>query len=297
MKGKTWGCLTKLLLLLVLMAGAGLGGWYGGRWLLARWYAPDLTEKAPPTSAMEENLKAKNEIRARRLNLGISPQLLAALVRESLGFETEMNLDGPSPGPIDDAAWNQRANEWLDLLASLSPETRQQLESQALVSPQHWVSRVNQLRLSSRSLRDLVQVQWSFYLPQVASENLKVGPLSQAWQAVTADVVTRLESGAAYEKLSFNPGEHQLTTTGQLPPGQGKAFVIALEAQQILTLKLSAPTGGRLSLYSPTGQAVLLENSPQYQWSGSLPETGYYELVLTNLQAENLDYQLALDLP
>jgi serine/threonine-protein kinase len=297
MKETLEGCLVKLLLLFALMGGAGLGGWYGGRWLLARWYAPALTEKAPPTSTIEENLKAKNEIRARRLNLGISPQLLAALVRESLGFETGVNPGGPSPSPIDDATWNQRANEWLDLLASLSPETRQQLENQALISPQHWVSRVNQLRLSSRSLRDLVQVQWSFYLPQVALGDGEPGPLGLVWQAVTADVVARLEAGTAYEKLSFNPGENQLTTTGQLAPGQGRAFVIALEAQPALALTLSAPAGGRLSFYSPTGQAVLLENSAQYQWSGALPETGYYELVITNPQGKNLDYQLELDRP
>lgn len=296
MREKPWGCLAKILLLLGLMGGAGLGGWFLGRWLLAQWHAPNPPTEVPPPSVVEANLKAKNQIRARRLNLGVSAKALAALVRDSLVVGSALPPGGSSPSPPDDETWNQRANQWLDLLASLTPETRQQWQSQALVSSQSWVQRVNHLRLSSRSLRDLVQVRWSFYLPQVAPENRESGAVAQAKQAVTADVVSSLESGAAYEKLSFNPGEQQLSSSGQLLPGQGRALVIFLEANQALSLSLSAPLGGRLSLYSPTGQSVLLENSPQYQWSGALPETGYYELVITNPQSAPLDYQLDLNL-
>jgi serine/threonine-protein kinase len=48
------------------------------------------------------------------------------------------------------------------------------------------------------------------------------------------------------------------------------------------------------SIYTPSGKTTLLEDSSDRTWSGKLPESGFYELVVVSNASRPIDYQLDL---
>jgi serine/threonine-protein kinase len=56
-------------------------------------------------------------------------------------------------------------------------------------------------------------------------------------------------------------------------------------------VKLKAERKVLLSIYSPTGQTKLLEDSRDRTWSGQLPETGFYEFSIVSNASEPIDYE------
>ena len=56
-----------------------------------------------------------------------------------------------------------------------------------------------------------------------------------------------------------------------------------------MEVNLTASPQVLFSIYSPSGQRVLLEDSTKRSWSGTLRENGYYEFVVVSTSNESQD--------
>jgi serine/threonine-protein kinase len=59
-----------------------------------------------------------------------------------------------------------------------------------------------------------------------------------------------------------------------------------------MNLNLQANPQVLLSVYSPSGNKILLEDSSSRALSTTLPEKGFYEFVVVSTASEPIDYQL-----
>jgi serine/threonine protein kinase, bacterial len=118
------------------------------------------------------------------------------------------------------------------------------------------------------------------------------------WQAMASDGVRGLQSGDLLDRIQFDSGEFSQQASGSLNPGEGRVYVANLSQEQILRLRLQAPRRSTLlSIYlpRPTPETpVILEDSRDVQWSGSLPQSGFYEIVVVSTSDQPLDYTLNL---
>ena len=291
------GFFKKMLLLLGLMAIATGIGWGTGKlWLTWRAQVElKAAQDAPPPP--KTPLELKNEIRTRRLNLGLSPQSFQALVNDWLGFKlNQIPADPPDPAappPGTEEEQLETAIALLTPLETLSPEALNLLSKNPPGDRRRWIPRVNQLRLSSRSFNDLVNARFRHYFPDLNPDDLDTRPLDQLWNALAFDSLVSLEDGSHYQRVSL-ADESSLSLSGQFDPGSGYAYAINIPQGQSLDLKLEAPATARISFYSPSGREKMLENSANHQWSGPLSETGYYELVITSDSSEPTSFQVQL---
>lgn len=315
-KSPILGCFGKIVLLLVLIVASGGIGWFAGKLWLSQVFqsltnptvqpSSDLplspatpVEPSPLSSAsaiasgvnsdLNSDLEIKNTIRSRRLKLGIDRQFFQSLVDERLQ-ETNPNLS------IDDSqgkmAWNQMAQQLLDQLEKLNPTALSSLGKYTPEQQETWKLRVNQLHLSSRTLMDLVNVQFLAAFPDQENKDVLNKPLGQVWSAIAVNQLKSLESGKNYELLTLNANETPLQVTGHLEGGEGKAYALPIPEGKFMEVKLDAPNDALISVYSPTGKEVILENSRLHQWSGLLSESGHYEFVVMSKGKQPLDYQL-----
>lgn len=289
--------LKKGLLLLVLMAIALGVGWGSGKlwWQWRTQTALKMAQNAPKPP--KTPLELKNDLRTRRLNLGLSPQTFQALTNDWLGFKlNQPPADPPDPTAPPPGTETEQLNTEIALLTpleSLSPEALNLLESPTAGDRRRWIPRVNQLRLSSRSFYELVNARFRYYFPDLNPDDLGDRPLENLWNAFAYDTLTSLEDGSHYQRVNLAE-EPTISLSGQFDPGRGNAYAINIPQGQFLEFKLTAPASARVSLYSPSGQEKLLENSPDRQWSGPLKETGYYELVITGDSKEPVSFQAQL---
>ena len=299
---RTKGCLSKLALLTALMALSAILGWgLGLLWLNRLGGGGDQPTPAvtPHGSGADDDLRGRNELRARLLNLRLPGEFFNILVNDRLG---RLNPQAPEknaePAPLGDKTWLQAAQEMMTFLESLSPETRQKWQDGTL-PPEESVAigRVNRLRLSSRTLQDLVQARWRHHFPGLEPLTLNDHLLANLKAAITEDIVGQLEADNQYELLTLKPGQEPLKRTGTLAPGQGRAYALAIEAPGTLEVNLEAPQTVLFSLYSPTGQSQILSNATARQWSGSLSESGYYEFVIVSQDSQEQNYELTIHLP
>ncbi|QUS61556.1 protein kinase family protein [Synechocystis sp. PCC 7339] len=309
------GLVKKSLILLGLMAIAMVMGWGAGQlWLRDQQRAilQSLESDEPGDDAPQKtDLEIKNEIRARRLNLGISPQRFQALVDDGLAFQ--LNID---PGEITANTNNTGNNNdglptlgtpeermamtiaVLDALEGLDRDAIRDFAQNNSGDRRRWIPQVNQLRLSSRSFYDLVNARFRHHLPMVSLTSLEEPefeqrPLAQVWNAIAFGSLTSLEDESHYQRLSFG-GTDQLNLRGTLEPGKGYAYAITIPPTEQFSLELNAPPSTRLSFYPPTGPEIILQNSAIHRWSGPTAQTGYYELVITSEAKEAIDFDLEL---
>ena len=99
-----------------------------------------------------------------------------------------------------------------------------------------------------------------------------------------------------YENLSVSSEFPIIQRSQRLQPGKGKAYVLQLNETERLQVNLSGDRKLLLSIYSPTGNNNPLEDSKSHQWSGELPESGYYEFTVVSQSDKPVDYQLTIKL-
>ena len=308
------GFVQKSLILLGLMTIAMAMGWGAGQlWLHSQQRAAleQLEQEEPGDDAPEKtDLEIKNEIRARRLNLGISPQRFQTLVDDGLAFqlaidpqqrlENNPNTNGALPNLGSPEQQMAMTITVLDALEGLSREATRDFAQNNSGDRRRWIPRVNQLRLSSRSFYDLVNARFRHHLPMVSPALLgepefEQRPLAQVWNAMAFDSLASLEDESHYQRLSFDD-TNQLNLNGTLEPGEGYAYAITIPPTEEFSLQLTAPSTARISFYPPTGPEVILQNSAMHRWSGPTDQTGYYELVITSAAEEAIAFELELSI-
>lgn len=303
----------KILLVFLVLVGAAAVGWWGGnRWLhrstpprqaqitpepTSPTSTPTVEPKPTPSpqfSAQEQN--RKEQLRLRRQQLGIDYKFYVNLVNQVF-WDKYPNQRGRnlSSTPVDAAlrtSWDKTAAQLLDQLQPLSERSRRQMGSYTAESRDRWKVEVNKLHVSSRALYDLTDAAFFELFPQQRGKNFINQPMGQVWHALAADKLNAILAGTAFERIVFDPGATGKQVSGTLKPGEGKVYIGGLAKDQLMKLDLQANSKVLISVYSPTGKTILLEDSSDRAWEGNLPEDGFYEFVVVSTALQPVDYQL-----
>lgn len=195
--------------------------------------------------------------------------------------------------------WQKIGDELLDKLENLSSDARARLGTYDTTDLDRWKTEVNKLNLSSRALYDLADARFFYWFPEQPRDRNLIGkPIGQIWQAITADALESLQAGATVESVEFDRRSKSKSLTGNLKPGEGKAYIARFAQNQTLRVNLQAPRQSTLlSIYTPgrtKGARALLEDAEGLSWSGLLDDAGYYEFVVVSQASEPIAYQLNL---
>ncbi len=293
---------------LLLMTGTALGVWALRDVWLPYFVAPDnpggssgAGGNTNPSNLSLEEASRKEALSTKRKSLGVDWAYLVRITDETF-FRQHPEMQGKtlSDGPQDAdwrAKWDAIANDWLDLFDKhLSPEARRKLGSYSADDRAAWKNQINQLNVGTKALNDLTDARFFQLFPQQPRSELVNQPIGQVWQAIAADEVTALKNGTTLEKVQFPEGQYDDSVDETLNPGEGRVYTANLKKGQILRISLEAPDNAALlSIYVPTpSQQIpsLLEDSDQRTWSGELPQSGYYEIVVVSKSDRPFPYRL-----
>ncbi|MBD2461515.1 protein kinase [Oscillatoria sp. FACHB-1407] len=296
-----------VVFLAILGAVIGVGWWARDEWLPLITEAPATGEATNPDTQSSdfspEERARKAALRDRREALGIDAGFLVRLT-DATFRDRHPELQGRTltTDPSDAqwrAQWDAIASEWLDQLEqSTSAEARRQLGSYDKTDRDAWKQTVNQLYVSSRALYDLADAQFFHLYPEQREENFLEQPIGQVWHAIAFDAVQALQSNNALERIQFAPGTFSQDVSGTLNPGEGRVFIANLRAEQILRLSLQVPPRStQLSVYVPRPTVetpFYLEDSADVVWSGTLTQSGYYEIVVVSIADQPINYNLTV---
>ena len=309
-----WG---KILAVLVLIPVAGGIGWLAGNWWIKSQLPsdnnpPQPTETASVSPTIEptpepsspfspEEIRRKEALQQRRAALNILYKYYASLVNEEYWSQyPDRRGQTLGDGPEDAEArvqWDAIASDVLRQLANLglSEAARRQLGNYTEADLTRAKAEANDLRVSSRSLYDLVDAKFFLAFPQQKeNQDFRNKPIFQIWQAMVGDTLTALKTREALERIEFEPEAVSKTVRGTLKPGGGKVFLANLSAGQSMEANLQTGKSVLFSIYSPSGKRTLLEDSRDRRWSGELPESGLYEFVIVSESSGSMNYQLEL---
>jgi serine/threonine protein kinase, bacterial len=321
-KKSIWGGLTKILLWLLAIGGAGAIGWFAGTWWIQSQVeklssptptptpvstdSPTSTPTTSPNSSVDSSETQRQQaLQTRRQNLGIEANFYNELVNQvfwALNPAQNGKILGNSPEEASLRGQRDKiGNELLDRIEqlNLTPQVQKDLGTYNSADRQQWTNRVNRLRLSSKSLTDLVDGKFNAFFPQYTADTLSLEfdewlntSVGQLWYAIAADTIPSLEAKTALETIEFAPGATNKQVNGTLKQGEGKAYIAQLTARQLMQLRVDASSQVLISVYSPSGREKILEDSTERIWSGNLPESGYYEFVITSSALQPTNYQI-----
>lgn len=305
----------KISLVLALIGVSGLMGWLAGnKWVK---YVKESQEQNSQSTIEQQTFEPKpiessnldtpspsptptppsNDLawRSRIANLSIDNDFFVALTNDLFWQKYPSEKGRVLTDKPEDLEWQKQwdtiANELVEKLNGLSPEALKGIGSYDRTSRTTAIDRVNQLNLSSRALYDLVESEFFSLFGIEENAEFDDRPISQVLSAIVFDKVRALQSGKAYQRVVLPTTELK----GTLEAGKGKAYVVSGNFGQSIDLKLEADAEILISFYSPTGKVKILEDSTLRQWSGKLPESGYYEIIVVSRATEPRDYQLSLE--
>lgn len=301
------GCLGKLFLLLMLILGSGTMGWWAGKlWISQILNAqensqpkPVFSEEPSTPTISDQELQRKTEIRTRRRQLGLDHSWFVAVVDELFWEKYPSQRNKILSNQKDDASWRNRwdetASQVLTTLESLSSESLEEIGGYSQSERTIWKQQANGLYLSSRALYDLVDGRFFAAFPEQENKEFIDKPIGQIWNAIIADTIAKLQAGDNYERIGIELQQDRIIQRRKrLEPGQGNAYVANLNAYQSMEVKLEGDRHLLLSIYSPTGNNNILEDSSTHQWSGELIESGYYEFTVVSKNKKPTNYDLKI---
>ncbi|WP_199329269.1 serine/threonine-protein kinase [Coleofasciculus sp. FACHB-1120] len=308
------GLVGKTLLVSLLITGAtGIGWWAGNLWIESLSKpgeetsdttpspssSPPVDQENPSPQFSPEEQARKQQLRDRRQSLGVNYNFYVNWVNEVFWTQNP-NQRGRTLGNGSEneqlrEQWDKIATELLDKLdqTKLPGAERQRLGSYGAADRDRWKGQVNQQRLSSRALYDLADVAFFQVFPEQRGKDFLNQPVGQIWHAIAAEKVKAVQSKEALETIRFAPGAVGKRVSGTLQPGEGKAYIGNFAKDQLLALNFVGSSKLRLSVYPPTTTfPAILEDSTEKTWSGTLPQSGYYEFIVVSEASQPVDYQL-----
>jgi serine/threonine protein kinase, bacterial len=265
--------------------------------------SPPVASISPSTTSPTGQLSAAEQaiadaLAAKRQNLGINENYYFSVMDQLFwakypDWQGRKLTNEPAYADVR-SQWYQVANELLSKLEKISPTSRQNLGNYTKASRDRMVEGINQVFVGSRSLYDLTDAAFFTLFPDQKGKNFVNQPIGQIWNAIAQDKASNIITGTAYERVAFAPGTTSTKLSGSLNPGGGKVFVAHLIQGQLMQIDMQAAPQVLMSVYSPTGKAKLLEDSATRTWSDTLPEDGYYEIVVVSTASAPIDYQLNL---
>ncbi|MEM8778950.1 MAG: serine/threonine-protein kinase [Cyanobacteria bacterium P01_G01_bin.49] len=305
-QSRKFGCLSKLFLGFMLIIGSGILGWGVGKIWIVQTLDREKNQAnikifpsdKPTQMISDQELERKTELRNRRRQLAIDHSLFVAIVDEIFVNQNPSQKGRILSNSKDDSTWREKwdqvAANVLDILESLDKEALQGMGNYSQTQRTRWKSQANHLHLSSRALYDLVDGQFFAAFPEQVDQNFIEKPIGQVWHAMVLDTLTKLTSGDAYENLSLSSEFSSIQRKKRLQPGEGQSYILQLNEEETIEAKLQGDRNLLLSIYSPTGNNNLLEDSKQHQWSGKLPESGYYEFTIVSQSNKPANYKLKI---
>jgi serine/threonine protein kinase, bacterial len=252
----------------------------------------------------------RQAIRSRREAQGISESYFNNLINQLFYQEYPMLLtSGPNggrkdvtPAPADEPLrirWDNIATRVLDTLDNgFSSNSISSLGRYNEASRDRWRSLITSANVGDRALYDLVDAKFFTLFPNQSGRDFLAQPVGQLYYALAEDRAQAVSSGGVTETLNFAQGAFSQEGRGQLNPGDGRIYLMSLSAGQLLRLNLDAPADStKLSLYLPNptdDNPAVFADSEQTTWSGSLTQTGLYEVVVINRSQEPIDYNLTV---
>lgn len=304
------GCFSALVGLGVMFGVMGLG-WWGFQsfrpWRLNPAPSAPAENSGNPSTGdnatvfTPEERARKKTLRDRALGLKVDQSYITSLT-DQLFYEKHPDLKGTqlTSRPEDTALraeWDAIATAQLDLIEqNLSLEARQRLGRYNPTDMQRWQAPLERLHVSPRALYDLADARYSLLFPGRNSNGFVSEPVDQIWFALAQDRLQSLQSGQQLTEIRFPKGDYRQQVQGTLNPGEGQVYVLYLNQGQFLRVNLE-PSADQtvLSLYVPSptdALPYLLADSGDRTWSGELPQTGYYEIVVVSPTAQPLSYAL-----
>lgn len=292
----------------------GLGSvtfWGVGSLLQSRNVTPPVETPSPPVASISPLPSPSPEVQlpaaeraladaliAKRQNLGISENYYFSVMYRLFwakypDWEGRKLTNDPAYADIRQQ-WYKIADQLLNKLETISVTSRQKLGSYTKADRDRTVAAINQVFVGSRSLYDLTDAAFFTLFPDQKGKNFLTQPVGQIWNAIAQDKASNIIAGTAYEKVAFAPGATNAQLSGTLNPGEGKVFVAQLVQDQLMQLNIQAEPQVLISVYSPTGKTKLLEDSTTRTLSVTLPEDGYYEIVVVSTATAPMDYQFTL---
>ncbi len=261
--------------------------------------SPSTTPVPVPTPQLTAAERAiADALIARRQNLGINENYYFSVMDRLFWAKYPdwqgRKLTGDPAYAEMRSQWYKIAAELLDKLETISVTSRQNLGNYTKADRDRTVNAINQVFVGSRSLYDLTDAAFFNLFPDQKGKNFVTQPVGQIWSAIAQDKASNIIAGTASEKIAFAPDTTSTQLSGSLNPGEGKVFVAQLVKEQLMKLDLQAEAQVLVSIYSPTGKTSLLEDSATRTWSQTLPEDGYYEIVVVSNASTPMDYQLNL---
>ncbi|MFZ9736654.1 MAG: protein kinase domain-containing protein [Prochlorotrichaceae cyanobacterium] len=292
-----------LITFLLFILAIGIGSWVGVRsWLSAQNAPPagstpsvSTIPTTVPTAPAEWN--RDQTLLQQAAQDGIDPDFFRALVDDrfvaSYGNQSLTLAESDAPNREN---WNRLGQEWLATLKALPKPWRSTLGDFSQADFERWVAAVNQKRLSSRALIDLVDNTFFQWFPTLSEGNLTSSPpLLQLWFSLADTTTQDLLAEKTLGEIRINPNSFNGRVSGKVEARQGSAYIANLQTGDKVRVTLTAEntnTAPRWSIYSPQG-ATLLEKSDQNYWEGTLTETGFYEFVVL---AGDQGHKFSLDL-
>lgn len=272
----------------LFILGIGVGSWWGVRsWLGSQntvpsptpsvAIAPSSTPAATPAVWTRDQTLLQQASQA-----NIDPNFFRSLVDDrfiaTYGDQPITIADTDAPSRQN---WSRLGQEWLGKLKALPKPWRATLGQFSRPDFDRWVAAVNQKRLSSRALIDLVDNPFFQWFPDLSEEALtNSAPLLQVWFSMADTTTQSLVSGATLKEITIEPNSFNGRVSDRLPSREGAVYLANLAAGNTLRVTLAAEDQAvRWSIYSPKGEAFL-KKSDQRSWEGTVQETGFYEFVI-----------------
>jgi hypothetical protein len=290
------GCSSKIAIFCLLMlVSAGIGWLIGKTWVKHANQPQTVkpvfaTEGSNLNSATAQAWQRKADIRKRRLELGIDSQFFKNLVDELFYLRYADIKEEKQKQEQRDIL----AEEILDRLDRLDSSTRAGLGSYDQQKRQEWRQAVNELRLSSKVLHLLTDNAFLQLFPELTARPNFETALGQVWSALAGNQLQSLQSGLSYQAIESLDAGGEENIEGILSERQGKAYALKLHSSDRLNLNLEAEGEVLIYFYSPSGNVTLLDKSSDRQWSGQLPEDGFYELVILPQSSTTVNFRLQL---
>ncbi len=283
-----------LLLLLPLVLLTGLAWGWRDRWLPLFSQLPHPAPVEPGQTDTLEGLAGTANV-----DYGFLVKLTDATFRKRYPDQADRVLSDGEADAKWRKIWAEIAEDWLTQLPQiLSTSARQKLGSYSNADRDQWKQTINQRYVGSRSLYDLTDAKFFALFPEQRDQEFLQQPIGQVWYGIAADQVDGLQEGRSLERIEFAEGAFSAQKSDSLEVGAGRVYIANLGSGQIMRLNLQIPEkSGLLSIYLPRPTQelpVLLEDSSERTWTGTLPQSGYYEIVVVNTIKQPISYQLNL---
>lgn len=103
------------------------------------------------------------------------------------------------------------------------------------------------------------------------------------------------ETKPAHRRVQFKRGASSTTLTGKVSVAMDDTYLIGAREGQVMSIQLTAPNKSvRFLLMSPTTRSLVADNSRS--WSGPLPETGDYVIIVDSDTDRGATYSMTISI-